>query len=126
MKLLFLAAAGGAIGASARYLVGLSAVRLLGHGFPWGTLTVNIVGSFFMGILIESWALRYNAPQEVRIFMTTGILGGFTTFSAFSLDFVTLFERKDYSSALAYLLANVGLSIFALFAGLYIAREIFR
>ena len=123
---MFLAAAGGAIGASARYLVGVSAVRLLGHGFPWGTLIVNIAGSLLMGILIEAWALRFNAPQDVRVFMTTGILGGFTTFSAFSLDVVTLFERKDYGSALFYLLGSVGLSIFALFAGLYIARELLR
>lgn len=126
MKFMFLAAAGGAIGASARYLVGVSAVRLLGHGFPWGTLIVNIAGSLLMGILIEAWALRFNAPQDVRVFMTTGILGGFTTFSAFSLDVVTLFERKDYGSALFYLLGSVGLSIFALFAGLYIARELLR
>ncbi len=126
MKLIFLAAAGGAIGASARYLVGISAVRLIGHGFPWGTLIVNIVGCLFMGLLIEAWALRYSAPQEVRVFMTTGILGGFTTFSAFSLDFVTLYERKDYGSAFFYLLGSVGLSIFALLAGLYIAREFLR
>ena len=126
MKLILLAAAGGAIGAAGRYIVGISAVRLLGHGFPWGTLSVNILGSFLMGVLIEAWALRFNAPQEVRVFLATGLLGGFTTFSAFSLDLVTLFERKDYGTALIYLMGSVGLSILALFAGLYVMREFLK
>lgn len=126
MKLVLLAAAGGAIGAASRYLVGITAIRLLGHGFPWATLSVNILGSFLMGVLIEAWALRYDAPQELRVFLTTGILGGFTTFSAFSLDFVTLYERKEYGSALLYLLGSVSLSIIALFAGLYLMREILK
>ena len=126
MKLILLAAAGGAIGASARYVAGIGMVRLLGHGFPWGTLFVNIVGSFLMGVFIEAWALRYSAPQEVRVFIATGLLGGFTTFSAFSLDFITLFERKDYGSAFGYLLGSVGLSLLALFAGLYVMREFLK
>lgn len=126
MKLVMLAAAGGALGAAGRYLVGISVVRLLGHGFPWGTLTVNVLGSLAMGMLIESWALRFNAPQEIRIFLATGLLGGFTTFSAFSLDFVTLFERKDYGTAFIYLMGNVGLSVTALFAGLYVMRELLK
>ena len=126
MKLILLAAAGGAIGAAGRYIVGISAVRLLGHGFPWGTLSVNILGSFLMGVLIEAWALRFNAPQEVRVFLATGLLGGFTTFSAFSLDLVTLFERKDYGTALIYLMGSVGLSLLALFAGLYVMREFLK
>ena len=126
MKMVLLAAAGGGIGAAARYLVGIGAGRMFGHGFPWGTLTVNIVGSLLMGLLIGAWALRFNATQEVRVFMATGLLGGFTTFSAFSLDFVTLFERKDYSAAFTYLMSSVGVSVLALFIGLFLSREFLK
>jgi len=126
MKLVLLAAAGGALGAAARYLVGIGAGRMFGHGFPWGTLSVNVLGSLIMGLLIGAWALRFNAPQEIRVFMATGVLGGFTTFSAFSLDFVTLYERKDYSAAFTYLLSSVGISVLALFIGLYISREFLK
>lgn len=122
MKMFLMAAMGGAIGAAGRYLVGVGAIRFLGPGFPWGTLTVNVVGCFIMGLLIEMFALRYSVTNEIRTFLTTGILGGFTTFSAFSLDFATLMERKAQGLAVVYLGASVGLSILALFAGLYIAR----
>ena len=83
MKLVLLVAAGGAIGAVGRYLVGVGAVRLLGFGFPWGTLIVNVLGSLLMGLLIEFIALRLSASNEVRTFLATGVLGSFTTFSAF-------------------------------------------
>ncbi len=126
MKFMLYAAAGGAIGAAGRYLVGLGAVRLLGHGFPWGTLIVNIVGSLIMGALIEAIALRYSISNEMRTFLTTGILGGFTTFSAFSLDFAVLFERKAYGLAGLYLGASVFLSILALFMGLWLARTVLQ
>ncbi|MGD9868569.1 MAG: fluoride efflux transporter CrcB [Hyphomicrobiales bacterium] len=122
MKMVLWAAAGGAIGASARYLVGVGAARLLGAQFPWGTLTVNIVGCLLMGLLIETAALKLSLSNEMRTFLATGILGGFTTFSAFSLDFAILWERKDVSAAFAYLGASVGLSILALFLGLMIVR----
>ena len=126
MKLMLFAAAGGAVGAAGRYLVGVAAVRLLGHGFPWGTLVVNIVGSLIMGALIEAVALRYSISNEMRTFLTTGILGGFTTFSAFSLDFAILIERKAHGLAALYLCASVALSIGALFAGLYLARSLLQ
>lgn len=126
MKLVLMAAAGGAIGAAGRYLVNLGAARWLGADFPWGTLTVNVLGSFAMGVLIESIALRSAVSQEVRVFLATGILGGFTTFSAFSLDFVSLLERRDYLSAASYLLGNVGLAIAALFLGLVLVRQILQ
>ncbi len=113
-------AAGGALGASARYLTGVGAVRLLGLGFPWGTLTVNVVGSFLMGVLIVALAER--GGMRFAPFLTVGILGGFTTFSAFSLDAVTLFERGQVSAAAGYVAASVILSITALFLGLWIAR----
>lgn len=122
MKLLILAAMGGAVGAATRFAVSVGATRLLGHGFPWGTLVVNVIGCLIMGCLIEAIALRYSVTHEVRTFLITGVLGGLTTFSAFSLDFATLVERKAHLTAAFYLGASVGLSIFALFAGLAIVR----
>jgi CrcB protein len=124
--MLLMAAIGGAVGAGARYLVGVGALRLLGSGFPWGTLIVNVVGSLIMGLIIASVALKYSISNEMRTLLSTGVLGGFTTFSAFSLDFAVLMERKAQGLAMAYLGASVGLSILALFAGLYIARTIFQ
>lgn len=124
MKMFLMAAAGGAFGAGARYLVGVGALRLIGSGFPWGTLIVNIVGSFLMGVLIEGAALKWSMTNEMRTFLATGILGGFTTFSAFSLDFAVLVERKANAAAMLYLGASVGLSILALFAGLSVIRAI--
>jgi len=123
MKLLLLAAAGGALGSSARYLVNVIAGKLFGLGFPWGTLIVNVAGCFIMGLIIGLGALKWPMPNEWRVFLTTGILGGFTTFSAFSLDFAVLFERKDYGHAGLYLVGSVGLSILALFAALYLVRS---
>jgi CrcB protein len=119
-------ALGGAIGASTRYFIGTQTLRLMGTGFPWGTLCVNIIGSFLMGILIELLALKFNVSQDVRHFLITGILGGFTTFSAFSLDFVVLTERKAHLLAWSYLGASVALSILALFAGLWLARMVMQ
>lgn len=123
MKLFLAAAAGGALGAGGRYLVSVSAARLLGHGFPWGTLIVNVVGCFLMGLLIEAAALRWSISNELRTFLATGILGGFTTFSAFSLDFAVLMERKAHLPALFYAGASVGLSLLAIFAGLAVMRS---
>jgi CrcB protein len=124
MKMFLMAAAGGALGAGARYLVGVGALRLLGSGFPWGTLIVNIAGCFLMGVLIEGAALKWSMSNEMRTFLATGILGGFTTFSAFSLDFAVLMERKANAAAMIYLGASVGFSILALFAGLAVMRAI--
>ena len=115
-------AVGGAIGAAARYLVGVQAGRLLGHDFPWGTLIVNVTGSFAVGVIVALFAHKMQASQEVRAVLTTGILGGFTTFSAFSVDFAVLAERKALAAAGFYVLGSVGLSIAALFAGLWIIR----
>lgn len=123
MKFILLAATGGAIGAAGRYLVNVVTLHVFGPGFPWGTLTVNVVGSFLMGVFITLGALRLDLSGEMRVLIATGILGGFTTFSSFSLDFVTLFERKDYGVATIYLAGSMGLSILALFAGLVIVRQ---
>lgn len=122
MKLVLLVAIGGALGSAGRYLVNIASGQLFGLGFPWGTITVNIVGSFAMGVLAALAALKLSISNELRLFIATGILGGFTTFSAFSLDFAALFERKDYGLAAIYLLGSVGLSLLALFAGLLLIR----
>ena len=120
---LLLVACGGALGASARHITNLAALRIAGPGFPWGTLAVNIAGSFAMGILVAYLARRTGGTSnEVRLFVATGFLGGFTTFSAFSLDFALMWERGDQSIGMFYLLASVLLSILALFAGLLLVR----
>ena len=120
---LVLVAIGGAIGASLRHLVNLAALRVVGAGFPWGTLAVNVVGSFAMGVFIELLARRFNASNELRLFVATGILGGFTTFSAFSLDFAVLWQRGEILPAFGYALGSVIISILALFLGLWLARS---
>lgn len=117
-----LVAAGGAIGAALRHLVNLGSVRLVGPNFPWGTMAINIVGSCVMGLFI-GWLTRLSgASNELRLFVATGILGGFTTFSAFSLDFAVLWERGAALQAFGYALASMTGSILALFLGLWLAR----
>ncbi|MFC5586033.1 fluoride efflux transporter CrcB [Nitratireductor kimnyeongensis] len=123
MNHLLIVAAGGAIGASLRHLTGLAAMRLLGLAFPWGTLTVNLVGSFVMGAFVEWLARRAGASSELRLFMATGLLGGFTTFSAFSLDVAVLWERGEGFLAASYVFVSVCGAIAALFAGLYLVRH---
>lgn len=128
MRLMLLAAAGGAIGAALRYLVNINMTAWLGATFPWATLTVNVVGSFAMGALAAVLLHHVAVPwgPEVRIFLATGILGGFTTFSAFSLDAVALVERRQLMLAAAYVAGSVVLSIAALVAGMTLARGIGR
>ena len=126
MTLFLYAALGGAIGAAARYGVNITTPKLIGHGFPWSTMIVNVTGSFIMGLLIAIMALAWSTSQEMRVFLITGILGGFTTFSAFSLDFATLYERKEYGLAVAYAGGSVVLSVLAVFAGLYVVRTVFQ
>lgn len=116
-------AAGGALGASGRYLTGVGMTALMGRGYPWGTLTVNIVGSFLMGVLVVVLA-NFSATRFAP-FLTVGVLGGFTTFSSFSLDVVTLYERGEVVLAASYVTASLILSIAALFAGLLLTRSIF-
>ena len=121
---LILVAVGGAIGASLRHLVNLASLRLVGPGFPWGTMAVNVAGCFAMGVFVELLARRFNASNELRLFIATGVLGGFTTFSAFSLDFAVLWERGAALPPLAYAITSVVGSILALFLGLWLARSI--
>ncbi|WP_136657415.1 fluoride efflux transporter CrcB [Nitratireductor sp. XY-223] len=122
MAQLLIVALGGAIGATLRHLVNLASLRMLGPNFPWGTLTVNIVGSFVMGLFIELLTRRLGGSQELRLLIATGVLGGFTTFSAFSLDIAVLWERGAVLSASVYAVSSVVLSIAALFAGLAAVR----
>ncbi|WP_395664045.1 fluoride efflux transporter CrcB [Aestuariivirga sp.] len=117
-------ALGGGIGAAARYGVNVWSGRVLGTEFPWHTLIVNVVGCFIMGLLTGLMAQKLNLSPEARAFLTTGILGGFTTFSAFSLDVVLLVERKAMLAAGAYVAASVLLSIAAVFAGLHLMRTL--
>lgn len=122
MRLLLLACFGGAIGAGLRHMVNVGAIRMFGLAFPVGTLFVNVVGSFLMGVLVEVVLQRFDGSPELRTFAGTGVLGGFTTFSAFSLDFALLFERGEYGLAIIYMVASVTASIVALFTGLMVAR----
>ncbi len=116
-------ALGGAIGASLRYLTGVGVFRLFGGGFPLGVLTVNVVGSFIMGAFVVYAATR--SATHLAPFVMTGILGGFTTFSAFSLDTYTLFERGAVGQAGLYVVLSVVLSVAALVAGIMVARGVF-
>ena len=109
---------GAGIGGALRHGVNLASVRLFGLGFPFGTLIVNVVGSLVMGLFAGYFAYRTGVPQHMRLFLTTGILGGFTTFSAFSLDAALLMERHAYGLAAAYVAVSVAVSLAALFAGL--------
>jgi CrcB protein len=119
-----LVAAGGAFGSVCRYLTALLMTRLLGPAFPWGTLAVNLLGSLAIGFLTELVATRLNASVEMRLLIVVGVLGGFTTFSSFSLDTVALVERGQMPAAVAYVIASVGLSLIATFAGLAIGRAV--
>jgi fluoride exporter len=117
-------AVGGALGSAARYGVNVWSGRLFGAEFPWHTFIVNVIGCFTMGALVGLMAFKLNINNEMRAFLTTGILGGFTTFSAFSLDFALLVERKTYGAALAYGVGSVMFSLIAVFAGLYLVRTL--
>ncbi|MER9306178.1 fluoride efflux transporter CrcB [Mesorhizobium sp. M0293] len=120
---LLLVMVGGGIGAGIRHLTNTGALRLVGPNYPWGTMAINIVGSFAMGLFIAILARR-GGSNELRLFVATGILGGFTTFSAFSLDFATLWERGATLPAFGYALASVIGAIIALFLGLWLARTV--
>jgi CrcB protein len=114
---------GGALGSGARYLTGRTTLALFGPGWPWGTLAVNLIGGLAMGVLAGALS-RFVAGEAWRLFLGIGVLGGFTTFSSFSLDTVTLIERGALTSAAAYVLLSVAGSIAALFAGLFLMRSL--
>jgi CrcB protein len=113
---------GAGIGGALRHGVNVGATKLFGFGFPFGTFIVNVVGSFAMGLLAGFFAYRAGIPQHVRLFLTTGILGGFTTFSSFSLDAALLVERHSLGLAAGYMVGTVAAGVAALFFGLAVFR----
>lgn len=113
---------GAGIGGALRHGFNVGAARLFGYGFPFGTFIVNILGSFIMGLFAGYFAFRPGLSQHVRLFLTTGILGGFTTFSSFSLDTALLIERHSFGLAAGYVVGSVAASVSALFFGLALFR----
>jgi CrcB protein len=124
MREILLVAVGGAFGSVLRYYVGVWSVRIAGTGFPWGTLTVNLVGSFLIGIVVELIVRKFGGSPALRLFLMTGIIGGFTTFSTFALDTVALMERGQLAVAMIYVLTSVLVSLGAVFAGLSLIRAL--
>jgi CrcB protein len=114
---------GGGVGAALRHGVNIGAARLLGTAFPYGTLTVNVLGSLTMGLMVAWFAFEGSPSQHWRLFLTTGMLGGFTTFSTFSLDTALLYERGELGLAALYVVASVAAGIAGLFAGLALVRH---
>ena len=117
---------GAGVGGAMRHGVNMVVMRLGWTTFPVSTLAVNVVGSFLIGVIAEYFALNTHLPQHWRLFLTTGILGGFTTFSAFSFDAVILYERNKLALAAVYVLTSVFLSIAALFAAIAITRSLVK
>lgn len=116
-------ALGGAIGAALRFLTGVLVIRVWGEGFPVAIIAVNVIGSFLMGAFVV-WSFQ-KGMTHLNLFVMTGVLGGFTTFSAFSLEAFTLFEKGQVGAAVAYVAISVLLSLAALFAGVMLARGIY-
>jgi CrcB protein len=121
-KIILAIGIGGGLGSLARHYLSSTIYQLTGPTFPWGILVVNVLGGFAMGLIVELSALKLNLSLELRAFLTTGVLGGFTTFSAFSLDAALLIERGDWLNAGSYMVGSVVLSVAALFAGLWLVR----
>jgi len=119
---LFQVALGGAFGASARYMTNVAAMRLIGPGFPWGTVVANVVGSFLMGVVVV--VLAHRDAHRFAPLLVTGVLGGYTTFSAFSLDALTLWERGQALHAAAYVIGSVLAALVAIMAGMAAARAV--
>jgi len=115
---------GGGLGAMLRHFVNVTCARCIGIEFPWGTFIINITGSTVMGLIAGYLAFKGEASQPFRLFLMTGILGGYTTFSAFSLDAGLLYERGELGLAAAYVVGSVALSIVGLFGGLALVRSL--
>lgn len=117
-------AAGGALGAVARFAMAGAVARAAGGSFPWGTLAVNVLGALLMGAIVEGAARAGAISADLKLFLTTGVLGGFTTFSAFSLETAMMMEKGDWASAFAYIAASVALTVLFLFCGMWAIRSL--
>ncbi len=115
-------ATGGAIGSVFRYIVSVKISQIVVSGFPWGTFAVNVIGAFFMGVVVGLVSEKIQISQELRVLITAGVLGSFTTFSTFSLELVNLMENKLFGISALYLLSSVIVGILCLMAGLYLVR----
>jgi CrcB protein len=124
MGMVFAVGVGGGLGALARYYIA-GAIQSVTTAFPWGIFVVNVSGGLLMGLIVEASALKLNLSPDLRAFLTVGILGGYTTFSTFSLESALLLQKGEYAQAAAYVIGSVVLSILALFAGLWIVRAIY-
>jgi len=121
-QLILAVAIGGALGSVIRYLVGIESGRLFGTDFPWGTLIINVSGSFLIGAFAALFATKWSLPQSARALLIVGVCGGYTTFSTFALDVWFLIERGELLASLGYILASVILSTVALVAALHLIR----
>lgn len=124
MKIMLAVAMGGALGAVGRYLVMNAMGAWLGQGFPWGTFTVNLVGSFILGVILEGSALAWSPPPELRALLVVGFLGAFTTFSTFSMDSYYLIDRGQVGAATAYVAGSVVLCVAGFWAGIALLRQV--
>lgn len=118
----FLVFVGGGMGSACRHGVNLLAARWLGGGYPWGTFVINVLGALAMGVVVELFALKTSLPPSARLLLTTGVIGGFTTFSTYVLEIGLLLERGDAPAALAYALSSLVVGLLALWAGMGLVR----
>ena len=124
MNMIIAVAVGGALGSVARYILSGFTTDIVSSSFPWGTLSVNVLGSFLMGAVVTYMALVWNPSAEMRAFLTVGLLGGFTTFSLFSLDIINLWERGASMAAMGYIIASIIVSLLAIILGIMIVKAI--
>ena len=124
MTMVLAVAAGGAFGAVGRYLAVGWVERAVGHGFPYGTLAVNVLGSFVLGVLLEIMALKWSASPEMRAFLVVGVIGSFTTFSTFSLEVVTLMTWGQTAAAAGYVAASVVVCVVGFWLGMTVMRQV--
>jgi CrcB protein len=123
MKSLVIVGFGGFLGAVSRYAINIFMIKIVSSSFPWSTLLVNVLGSFLMGALVESFSQKINFSHELKLLLVVGFLGSFTTFSTFSLDAVSLFGRGEYLSSYLYISLSVLLSIGSLILAMYIMKS---